>query len=357
MDKKIFNYCLDDDFGFSQAIIKGEKKYYVEGYCSTIDEDKAGEILDHSAQQDIYNQIQNENITLDLEHSEWYGDNGKLLQRPKNSQIPVAKIVSAELRPRGVWVKAELNQNLSKFQEVWGSIKDGFLKAFSVAFYPIQKAGGVIKHLNLVNITLTGSPVNNQATFAVSMKSAAAWLDSQEVEVKAGLKPKIDNPADTPEMPGIENKPDTYPVKKPTMTELKSEEDKMKCSKCDKEFESKEALDKHLEEVHGKEEKPETKSVEESKETPAQEAAESKSCHGGLSTVKAEEVKAEPVIDVKAEVQKMKDAHDAELKALHLEVENLKAELAKPVMKATVEAVMPKEQPEARIVSPLQLLR
>lgn len=180
----VFNYSINDGFLWSEVNLKGEKAYYIEGYASTIDTDKAGETIEMSAQHDIHNQILNENITMDVEHEEWYDASGKILSKPKNEKIPVAKIISSEVRPRGVWVKAQINTNLRSFNELWGSIKDGFLKAFSVAFYPTQKAGGIIKHLNLVNITLTGSPVNPNATFAVSMKSAAAWMDSQELKAE-----------------------------------------------------------------------------------------------------------------------------------------------------------------------------
>ncbi len=61
-----------------------------------------------------------------------------------------------------------LNTNLKNFSELLESIKDGFLKAFSVAFYPVAKAsnGKVINKLALINVTLTGSPVNPYATFS-----------------------------------------------------------------------------------------------------------------------------------------------------------------------------------------------
>jgi hypothetical protein len=174
---KTFQYNIDDDFGHSVVSIKGERKYYVSGYCSTIDRDKSGEVIAYTAQEDLHNQLKGENITLDTEHSEWYDTNGKVLAKPKNTTIPVAKVVESRLDEKGVWIKAELNQHISKFNEVWGSIKDGFLKAFSIAFYPIEKMGdGIIKRLNLVNITLTGSPVNPNATFTASMKSASAFL-------------------------------------------------------------------------------------------------------------------------------------------------------------------------------------
>jgi len=298
-DNTIFNYAIKDGFLWSEVNLKGEKKYYVEGFASTIDEDKAGEILEMSAQQDIFDQCQNENITMDIEHEEWYSDDGKILQRPKNEKIPIAKIVSAELRPQGVWVKAQINTNLKSFSQVWGSIKDGFLKAFSVAFYPVQKAQGRIKRLNLVNITLTGSPVNPNATFAVSMKSAAAWLDSQEI------KP-----------------------------ELKSEEIQM---------ETKEEIIIQ----------PEVKA-----EAPVAEVKVE-----AVPEVKAEAPATEPAIDVKAmkekydtEVATLKAQLANAIQTHSTEIATLKAELAKPVMKAVVEKTMPESKPVMQIVSPLGLI-
>ncbi len=285
MTNKIFNYSINNGFLWSEVNLKGEKQYFIEGYASTIDEDKAGEIIDMSAQQDILNQIQNENITMDIEHEEWYDDNGKMLQRPRNEKIPVAKIVSAELRERGVWVKAQINTNLGKFNEVWGSIKDGFLKAFSVAFYPVQKASNVIKRLNLVNVTLTGSPVNPRATFAVSMKSAAAWMDTQEIKMEENTMVEEVKPAE----PVVEE-----PV------------------------------------------------VEEPK--PAEPVVE-------------EPVVESPMADIKAEITALKEKYDAAIKAQSDEIARLKAELDKPVMKATVEKVMPKDKPAELKLSPLQMVR
>jgi uncharacterized small protein (DUF1192 family) len=182
MTETMFDYKIEDGFLWSEVNLKGVKKYYVEGYASTIDRDLSGEVVDLSAQQDIYAQIKGRNITLDLEHQEWYDADGKILKKPRNELIPVAKVVDAELRENGVWIKAEINTNLSKFSEVWGSIKDGFLKAFSIAFYPVEMVGKAIKKLNLVNITLTGSPVNPNATFNAVMKSAKAHLDTKQKE-------------------------------------------------------------------------------------------------------------------------------------------------------------------------------
>jgi len=304
----VFDYSISEGFLWSEVNLKGEKKYYVEGYASTIDEDKAGEIIDLSAQQDICDQLQGTNITMDIEHDQWYSDDGKVLPRPKNEKIPVAKIIHAEMRPRGTWIKAEINTNLYSFKQVWGSIKDGFLKAFSVAFYPVQKAGNTISRLNLVNVTLTGSPVNPNATFAVSMKSARAWLDSQE-ELKAVTKPSqsLDNP-DKPITKGGDETMESEEKKKKTPEEEEEEEKKKK----------------------KKESEPE---------------------------VKAEEI----VVDVKAEheaeLKALNDKLEAAIKAHSEEVAALKAELEKPQLKAVVETAMPKEAPMMRIVSPLNLIK
>jgi hypothetical protein len=300
-----FKYSLDNSFSWSEVNLKGEKKYYVEGYASNIFKDKADEIVDFSAQQDIHIQCNNENITMDIEHDSWYSEDGKILQRPKNEKIPVAKIVHSELRPDGVWVKAQLNTNLRSFNELWGSIKDGFLKAFSVAFYPTEKVGNVIKHLKLVNITLTGSPVGEGVGFTASMKSASAWMDSQ---VKAEIKTNI--------------------------TELKSEEIQM---------ETKEEIIIQ----------PEVKA-----EAPVAEVKVE-----AVPEVKAEAPVTEPAIDVKA----MKEKYDTEIATLKAQLANaiqshsteiatLKAELAKPVMKAVVEQTMPESKPVMQIVSPLGLI-
>jgi uncharacterized small protein (DUF1192 family) len=87
--------------------------------------------------------------------------------------------------------------------------------------------------------------------------------------------------------------------------------------------------------------------VEEVKEEPETKCGKVKA-EEPVIEVKAEE----PVIEVKAEKN-----YDAEIKALQTEIANLKAELAKPVMKALVEEKVPQEKPIMKVVSPLNLLR
>jgi HK97 family phage prohead protease len=178
-EQKEYNYYIE--FEPLEVITKGgnQHSYYVEGYFSTIDEDLALETLTELAQQDILRQIKGRAITLDTEHEIFYSKDGKPLSKP-TSNIPIGKVIDAEIRTKGVWGRVEINQSAPTFDNIWNSIKKGFLHSFSVAFYPLEaikkKVDGVLKSfvnkLNLINITLTGCPVNPEAKFSAVMKSA-----------------------------------------------------------------------------------------------------------------------------------------------------------------------------------------
>lgn len=319
---RYFQYNIDDEFAHSVVSLKGTKKYYIEGYASTIDKDKAGETLLQSAQQDLYAQLKGENITLDVEHEEWYDENKQVMRKPGNNRIPVAKVVDAKIDNKGVWIKAELNTHISRFQEVWGSIKDGFLKAFSVAFYPTHNVtNGLVRSLNLVNITLTGSPVNPNATFAVTMKSASAYMDSNKSHSPETYTPD----APSPSTPGIPNDIDIKNTNE--VNKMESEEKKL---------------------TPEEEEKKKKESTEDKKEDAVED--------------KKDEPKVKAIQDYEAEIKEMAEKYEAKIKALEVEMTakteeavKLKAELEKPIMKATVTEV-PVIKADFKIRSPLGLI-
>lgn len=310
---KIFNYNINNGFYWSEVNLKGEKKYYIEGYASTIDKDKAGEVIDIKAQQDLLNQILNENITLDIEHQEWYDDDGNILQKPKNTLIPVAKIVHAELKEKGVWVKAEINKHIPSFRSVWNSIKDGFLKAFSIAFYPIEQVNKVISRLNLVNITLTGSPVNPNATFNVAMKSAKAYLDTNNIKEEDKMA-----------------------------KDEKIEDSKLKHEESEEKVEEQPQPQEEKVEEQPQEPQEEVKKVEEEPEVEVEEKVE-------VNEEQPKEVNyaSEVVEELRAEVKALKEEHA-----------KLKAELEKPVMKSIKDEApeVPKGE-EFKYISPLKMVR
>lgn len=170
--------------------LKSDKRYYVQGYISTIDKDLVNDVLTIEAQKDLHSQIQSVItkggfITGDIEHMVFYDEKGNQLNFPKvrdekgNLIIPELKFVQSELREKGVWVKAEVNKHLPNFKTIWKSIEDGFLNGFSVAVNALETVTkrvnnemvNYISKLKLLNITMTGTPCNQNALMAPVLKS------------------------------------------------------------------------------------------------------------------------------------------------------------------------------------------
>lgn len=222
-------------FEWQEVNLKGKKKYYISGYISTIDPDDYNEVVTMRAQEKLLKacqeRIKTERfITMDLEHEE-YIEADQVLRKPKNTRVPVAKIVEAELRERGVWVKAEINRNGDRFKTVWESIKEGYLHSFSIAFAPLkkvtQKINGVvqtfIEDLNLTNVTLTGSPVNTNATFTVSLKAKLNDGDNNMTEEQKQETPKVEEQP-TEEAPKTGEPAKEEATEDPKVEEVKEED-------------------------------------------------------------------------------------------------------------------------------------
>ena len=316
---KNFNFQTEQ-FNYSVVTLKGEKKHYIEGYISTIDADSYNEVVTLKGQQEILEQIQNKVITMDVEHEEWYDENNQMLDKPRNEKIPVAKIVGAELKSRGVWVKAEINAHGDRFKNIWGSIKDGFLHSFSVAFYPIRAVtkaiDGIertfIDALELINVTLTGSPVNTNATFKPVMKAA---LKSEGITMSEETK-----------------------TEQPAQEEVKAEEPVQEEKTVTEEV--KPAVDEI------------TKKLEEQNATLVKEKAD---LEQQLADQKTAAEKATQEATQANEAVKEAEGPLANIKSLLSNQEQLKAQIKAlqnaPVMKAQFEAAPKAEQPEIR--SPL----
>ena len=176
---------ITDSLTYSTVDLKGEKQAYVTGYISVPDVDLYNELVTMNAMKSMLVQIKNTTMTVDYEHEAWRDD---------NSILPVAKIVEAKVDDRGLWVKCLLNKHSPKYKALWGSIKDGFINAFSIAFQPLKTVeksiGGItvklIEELNLLNVAFTGAPVNKGAKFSeFGMKSVMlkAISDTTEEQV------------------------------------------------------------------------------------------------------------------------------------------------------------------------------
>ena len=162
---------MTDTLSFSTTELKGDKQAFVTGYISVPEVDLYNDIVTAGGLKSLLSQIEKSTITVDYEHEAWRDD---------NSILPVAKIVEARVDDRGLWVKCILNKNSPKFKALWGSIKDGFINAFSIAFQPLKTVekseDGVtirlIEELKLLNVAFTGAPVNTGAVMTeFGMKS------------------------------------------------------------------------------------------------------------------------------------------------------------------------------------------
>jgi len=179
------NYSFyTNQVGYEIIETKGIKKYYVTGYISTKDIDISNDIVTQECLEDMLTQLKSKKIKLDVEH-EAYRDNPNI--------IPVGKIIEAYLDEKGIWVKAEMNAASPKFSNVWESVKNGFLDAFSITFSPVKKVmkdiqGKTIRllqQITLLNVALTGNPINPEACIGeVFMKSLNEVKLEMEDEIK-----------------------------------------------------------------------------------------------------------------------------------------------------------------------------
>ena len=202
MDNQVVLNANEQFFFTEVKSLDGVTNFYIEGHISTTDSDKYNDIVSSSGQDDLVNQLKALPITMDLDH-ESFLEKGKILDRPKNL-IPVAKIVEAVRTEQGTFVKAMLNSSHPKFDVILKSIKDGMLHSFSIAFNPVKTmaksingvAHRILDKIELLNVGITGIPVNPNATFAIVTKSfnikmeEEKKIDAQVSELKSSLESK-----------------------------------------------------------------------------------------------------------------------------------------------------------------------
>lgn len=233
-----------DSIYFKSEQSKTGKKYYVEGYISTEDLDAYNDIVSKKAMEDMITQIQSRNITLDYDHEAW---------RENNTILPVGKVVEAKLDDTGLWVKCQLNPASPKFKNLWGSIKGGFVNAFSIAYKPIKTViktvdgikARILESVELLNVALTGAPVNSNAKLtgfdmkSVMLKSINEMEESKMTEEQIENKSQDSAPVEEPKKEEsseessepsepVEEKACKTPEKKKMKEEDEEEEDKKK---------------------------------------------------------------------------------------------------------------------------------
>lgn len=163
-------FFYTDNLDFEEIQTKGGNEHYITGYISTYDKDMVNDIVTPACMSDMLEQMKGRNIKLDVEHESFRGKD-RIETELNKTIIPIGRIIDAVQDEKGIKIKALLNTAHTRFREVWSSIKNKFLDAFSIAYIPISTAkksisGEIIRMLdkvNLLNVALTGNPINTTA--------------------------------------------------------------------------------------------------------------------------------------------------------------------------------------------------
>ncbi len=191
LDSEEVQTFFTDSVDFEEVETKAGKEFYVKGYISTHDKDLVNDIVTNGCMSDMLEQLKSRNIKLDVEHEAFKGSTNFEKEINKTT-IPIAKVVKAIQTEKGIWIKALMNKAHARFEEVWKSVKGGFLDAFSIAFIPLKTAVKAIDgektrlldRLNLLNIAMTGNPINPSASMGeIFMKSLYNFDIKNNLEV------------------------------------------------------------------------------------------------------------------------------------------------------------------------------
>lgn len=251
---------------FYDEEVKAER-YFVKGHIDSSDLDLVNDIVTKSCMEDMSKQINSKNLKLDYDHETLRKskDENELDAKLNLTKIPLGKAISEELDSKGNLVEFELNPNWKKFnskgdivmtfQEVWQNIKSGFYDAFSIAYVPIKTVSKEINgmkarlldQINLINVALTGNPINPAATMTNIMAKSLEYLEEDEeskmnfeeikselLEIKSLLKP---NEVDTM-TEETENKSEEIVEEQPIQEESKSLETEEKSEETEETEES-----------------------------------------------------------------------------------------------------------------------
>ena len=149
---------------------------YIEGYASTVDVDRQGDIVPASVwEAGLKNYLRNPIILAQHDHDD-----------------PVGRMVQHRIDSSGLWIKARI----SAAAEIYNLVKDEVLTAFSVGFrvldaeYNAATELFVIKKLELVEISVVSVPANQNTLFSLSK----AFNDADEYnQFKSQFAPKSES--------------------------------------------------------------------------------------------------------------------------------------------------------------------
>src|SRR3990167_4227614 len=146
---------ISNVFTKSTMVEGGIESLFIEGYASTSDADRAGDVVPASVwAMGMKNYLKNPVILAYHDHSE-----------------PVGRMTENRVDGMGLWIKARVSAAAEK---VFNLVKDSVLTGFSVSFRVLDAEYNsaaeifVIKELELLEISLVSVPANQNTLFSLS---------------------------------------------------------------------------------------------------------------------------------------------------------------------------------------------
>jgi len=160
-----------------------EDSIYIEGYASTVDRDRQGDVIPMSAWTDgLKNYLKN-----------------PIILAYHNHQMPIGRMIDHKVTDQGLWIRAQIP---SEVGDVYKLVKKGILSAFSVGFrvrdadYDHANESFLIKDLELHEISVVSIPANQNTLFSLAKAFDTAEdfeLFKQQFAPKASAK-QLDTP-------------------------------------------------------------------------------------------------------------------------------------------------------------------
>ena len=405
------SFTFTAPFNVEVIEVKGQEHVFLEGIISSTHIDLVRDIVTKNCLDSMKKQILEKCLKLDIEHEAFRGDSVEEKEINK-TKVPAGKMFDADVKAIeknhfGLFVKSELNPFNENYVNIKGNVQNGFLDAYSIAFIPTKVARQVVEgkeirlldDVALLNVALTGNPINTQATnnsiFLKSINSLEEYKNEKEINPEIMEKLEVKGGPGSGPRRGQGSggkKPGSKKEKEEMIEDLHNEHDKLieqgKESQAKKVLEKIKELDrleikgttpskpkkeKELEDEDDEEKEPkkkanhdhirdktiklQEKNMTEDKETP-EVPVES------TETVAKEEVAEPKVEDV------VKPAESAEVKAmtedlksmteknavLEKEIADLKASIKAPIKKSVVDVKDQTENFEVKSNNPLDLI-
>lgn len=212
-NSKVFVF-YSDKLNYSTSETKSGKNYFVEGHIATGDLDLVGDIVTKGCMDDMTEQFNDRVIKLDFEHEAFRGKSQTEAEINK-TRMPLGKACDRTRDNKGVKVKWQLNPTWKKFDEkgnvvmtfkdIWSNVEQGYYDAFSIAYIPTKTASSsvdgkdvrLLDRVNLMNVALTGNPINQSAKMTAVMAKSLEYMnsknkDGENMEEIKELKDQID---------------------------------------------------------------------------------------------------------------------------------------------------------------------